>query len=202
MKTRAGLLVAGVAALVLCSCESQLEVQRARAEAEVARADAERARAEADALRAKAEAEEKQKVEALKQKEAQEKAMAEAMKRWNKSVGGIGAQVPNFGQIDFSWEADKFPHPTFKGGSAEAYGAFAGAFLTFLQNEENFNYLAKNNLFEAELRYGFPNGQTTKWNFLQLAEQLSAPNAHGNHDEATRKALKTLAEKMKTPPKG
>jgi hypothetical protein len=51
------------------------------------------------------------------------------------------------------------------------------------------------------LRHVLAGGQVSKWTFLDLAEQLSKPDAMGNHDEATRKALKEFAEKMKAPPK-
>ncbi len=157
-------------------CAPQAELEQARAEAEKARAEAEKTRAETEELRAKANAEERAKTEAAKQKEAQEKAMAEAMKRWNAAVGGVTVPAPMFGQVNFAWpELYKFPHPTFKGGSAEAYGAFAAVLLVFLQNDDNFNYLAKNKLFTADLRYGFPNGTGTMWTFAGLTEQLSAP---------------------------
>jgi|GEM_PF-2822728 len=208
MKTRVGIGVASIAALLMCSCSAQIEAERARAEAEAARAEADREKADIEMMNKQVEAEEKAKVEAekaaeqtkadkAKQKEAQKKALAEVQKRWNATAGGVALQVPNLGQINFQWDDDKFPHPTFKGGSAEAYGAFAGAFLSFLQKDDNFDYLAKNNLFNAELRYVFPNGMGEKWTFAQLADQLSQPKAHGNHDDATRKALKAYAEKMK-----
>jgi hypothetical protein len=35
----------------------------------------------------------------------------------------------------------------------------------------------------------------------ELTEQMSAPNAHGNHDDATLKTLIALADKIKNPPK-
>jgi hypothetical protein len=209
MKKCAGFVVTGFVALVVCSCAPQAELDRARAEAEAARAEAERARAEAeraraeaDELRAKANAEEKARAEEAKQKQAQEKLMGEVMKRWNAAAGGVTVAWPGGGQLDFVWkDVDKFPHPTYKGGSAEAYGAFAGALLAFLQNDDNFDYLAKNKLFTAELRYNLLSGQVSKWTFAGLAEQLSGDKAHGNHDATARKSLKALAEKMKAPPK-
>lgn len=203
MRTRVGFGVASVAALVMCSCSSQLEAERARAEAEAAREKADiemmnkQVEAEQNARLEAAKAAEKTKADEAKQKEAQKKTLAEVQKRWNATAGGVALQVPNLGQIDFQWDDNKFPHPTFKGGSAEAYGAFAAAFLSFLQKDDNFDYLAKNNLFYAELRYAFPNGMGEKWTFAQLANQFSQPKAHGDHDDATRKALKEYAEKMK-----
>lgn len=44
-----------------------------------------------------------------------EKALAEAMVRWNKAAEGVTATGP-IGKVGFTWEADMFPHPTFKGG--------------------------------------------------------------------------------------
>src|ERR1700689_3580956 len=70
-----------------------------------------------------------------------EKAMAEAMTRWNKAAEGATAAGP-IGKVGFTWEADRFPHPTFKGGSAAAYGAFAGVLVKFLGEKDNFEFLA------------------------------------------------------------
>jgi hypothetical protein len=122
----------------------------------------------------------------------------EVMKRWNASAGKVTVTPPDFAKVDFQWKAaGQFPHPTFKGGSAEAYGAFAEAYLAFLRAGDNFDYLAKNGLFDA--KFGF--GGTGKVSFRELAEQFAKPKAHGSHSEANRKALADFAAKMKSPPK-
>ncbi len=124
-----------------------------------------------------------------------EKAMAEARARWNKAAEGV--KVPGFGG-EFSWEENRFPHPTFKGGGAGAYGAFARVLVKFLDEKGNFDYLADNGLLTAKLRYTFPNGKDADvdWTFAKLVTDLSGPKAPGDHDEATRKALKGYAEKI------
>ena len=81
-------------------------------------------------------------------------AQAEVMRRWNLVAGGGGA-------FDFHWIAfDQFPHPTYKGGSAEAYQAFAAVLIAFFQGDDNFDFLQRNNLFTLHLRYIFPSGQS------------------------------------------
>jgi hypothetical protein len=126
-----------------------------------------------------------------------EKAMAEAMARWNKAAEGVTATGP-IGKVGFTWEADQFPHPTFKGGSAEAYGAFARVLVKFLDEKGNFEFLAENNLLSAPLKYVYAGGKDAKvdWTLAKLVTQLAEPKAHGDHDEATRKALKGYADKI------
>lgn len=209
MKRQARFIATGLVAVAMCSCSAQAELERAKATAEAARLEAEQARAAAEAarsealaVRAKLEADEKAKADAAKAKDAEDKAMAEVMNRWNAATSGATATPPNFGQVNFKWdELDKFPHPTYKGGSAEAYGAFAEALALFLQKDDNFDYLAKNNLFNSEVRYAFPSGQHSTWTFAKLADQLSQPTGYGAHKEATRKVLRERADKMKKTPK-
>ena len=49
------------------------------------------------------------------------------------------------------------------------------------------------NLFTAPLRYG---KTKVDWTFGKLISDLSQPKAHGDHDEATRTALKGYADKI------
>src|SRR5262245_57617502 len=85
-------------------------------------------------------------------KDKAEKAMAEMMTRWNKAAEGMTAVSP-IGVVNFDWTADRFPHPTYKGGSTEAYGTFARTLVKFLDGKGTFDYLAENNLLTAELRF-------------------------------------------------
>lgn len=125
---------------------------------------------------------------------------AELMTRWNGVAPEFTAEPRCFGPINFTWTApDRFPHPTYKGGSAAAYGAFARALEAFLSNDDHFTFLRKNDLFGAELRYVMPSGQTTKWTLLGLTEQLSKANAHGNHAPSVRQKLGAFADRMKAP---
>jgi hypothetical protein len=121
-----------------------------------------------------------------------EKAVAEAAVRWNKAAEGVTATGP-IGDVGFTWEANRFPHPTFKGGSAEAYGGFARILVKFLDEKGNFEFLAENDLFTAPLRYG---DMKVDWTFGRLISDLSQPKAHGDHDEATRKALRGYADRI------
>jgi hypothetical protein len=43
------------------------------------------------------------------------------------------------------------PHPTFKGGSVEAYHQFALVLVAFYERGDNFAYLAQNHLFNYPL---------------------------------------------------
>ena len=166
-------LFACVVALGLCSCGAKVE--QARTEAAPPPPD-NRARAEAARVE-------------------------EVRGRWNEAVGGDAVTLPQVGAVNFRWEPDKVPHPTSKGDSAEAYGAFAKALVKFFETDSNFVYLLNNYGSKVELRHTLPSGQVSKWTFVELAEQLAAPGATGTHDEATRKKLKEFADKLKAPPK-
>jgi hypothetical protein len=196
-------VVACVAALLTCSCASQAELDKARAEAAAAREEAERAKAELDDIKAKDAAALKAKEDAQKDKEkAKQKAAAleeEMRTRWN-AVAAAAANVPlpNFGQVNFTWRGpDAFPHPTFKGGSKEAYTAFAKVLVAFLETGDNFEFMQKNGLFTAEIGFGL-NGKVKLGEF---AESLAKPGSLGAGDEENRKKLEALVAKMKTPQK-
>ena len=115
------------------------------------------------------------------------------MSRWNAVAQGVTLPAFGSGTFDFLWAPfDDFPHPTFRGGSAEAYRAFAGLLLQFLQAADNFDYLAVNQLFAVELHAAL--GLVTT--FAALAAQLSAPDSWFGLDEATRLALRVFSERM------
>jgi outer membrane murein-binding lipoprotein Lpp len=114
---------------------------------------------------------------------------AELLKRWNE-VAAKG---------NYEWkEYGNFPHPTFRGGSGEAYGAFAKVLVAFLQKEGNFEYLAKNGLFTVELETTVPGGSRkgTGWTFAGFAKQFSDPKTFAKLDDETRKAIQELAAKI------
>jgi hypothetical protein len=78
----------------------------------------------------------------------------ELMDRWNVADAMI---VSNY---DFQWSSyTEFPHPTLKGGSTEAYQAFAMVLLDFLTQNDDFAFLANNHLFTVPLEADFANGQ-------------------------------------------
>jgi hypothetical protein len=94
------------------------------------------------------------------------------MSRWN--MVGMVVMVPEFG--NFGWPAfDQFPHPTYKGGSAQAYALFADVLVAFFDRDDNFDFLAKNKLFQLPLTYVFPSGQVgVETTFEQLTSELSS----------------------------
>ena len=198
MKSRVVAVVACAMALSLCSCASQDELAKTRAELE-------EVRKENEALRAQLE---KLGVQPARPnaKAPDAKVQAEVMKRWNAVAETMPADLTKngFGVVKYTWgQADQFPHPTYKGGSAEAYAGFGRVLLAFLQNEENFKYLADNAFFTAELKYVFPRGQVTNMGtFAKLAEQFSSPDALGKLDDPSQKALKALSARIQASIKG
>ena len=70
------------------------------------------------------------------------------MIRWNE-VGPKYA-VASFWYLPMQACFDAFPHPTFKGGSNEAYTTFAKALVEFLGTGNNFEFMDKNDLFTME----------------------------------------------------
>jgi len=115
------------------------------------------------------------------------------MTRWNAAADAAGYSN------DFSWPSfDQFPHPTFKGGSEEAYQQFAAVLLLFLQSADNFDFLAQHHLFQAPVRNILVTGQIgIDTTFQQLAMDFSSSTGFGNIPEATRQALKSFVARMK-----
>ena len=99
-------------------------------------------------------------------------AQQDLMKRWNAEADGV--VVPG-GFGGFTWEAfDQFPHPTFKGGSQEAYQRFVEILIAFYEKGDNFDFLTTNKCFSIKLRYVFPSGQNGfETSFAQLTEDFS-----------------------------
>src|SRR5688500_6291718 len=69
------------------------------------------------------------------------------MERWNHGVNGVQIPMPDgLGYSTLFWdEINHFPHPTFKGGSEQAYEIFAQELADFLEDE--FSYLENRHLF-------------------------------------------------------
>jgi len=115
------------------------------------------------------------------------------LSRWNTVAAGV--TVTGFG--DFQWKkVDQFPHPTYKGGSSEAYQLFAGVLVAFFQNGDNFDFLAQNGLFTLSLRYVFPSGQVgVETTFEQLTNDL-ASNQWANIPTDTRQKLQAFGVRI------
>lgn len=116
--------------------------------------------------------------------------MQDLMSRWNLAVDASNAT------IDFHWQdVNEFPHPTFKGGTAQAYGEFASILLAFLQS--NFDFLAQNHLFTITLHDDTISGQGgVVTSFEQLADSFSANNAFGDITPTVHDGLVQMAQRI------
>jgi len=114
------------------------------------------------------------------------------MSRWNQAADSL------LGTFTFHWSKfDQFPHPTYKGGSAEAYQSFAQVLLTFLQRGDDFDFLEHNSLIDLHLVYVFPSGQSgLDTSFRQLITDFSTGTTWANIPSATRNSLQQYADKL------
>lgn len=103
---------------------------------------------------------------------------AEITRRWNVSAAGVAAPFPDGGTVDFGWDNfEQFPHPTYKGGTTEAYQAFAQVFLDFFSRTDNFEFLKQKGLLNIRLTYKFPSGQLgLDTTFDKLSGELADPS--------------------------
>ncbi len=166
--------------LVLCSCTKTVETDKVTAEATppgVAQTDSKTERASP-------------KLNALPTEETQ------LVTRWNTVAGNDAVNLRGFGPVDFRWHGfDKFPHPTYKGGSDVAYAKFRAVLVAFFQHGDNFDYLTTNRLFTVELRHIFEGGHVgTKTTLAKLAREMSQPG--DRPDDETRKALRGFSERI------
>ncbi len=79
------------------------------------------------------------------------------MARWN---GIVQTHPSSFdAQWPFDWTRwNQFPHPTYKGGSLEAYQRFAQLLLAYLGESDIFVYLQQHQGFYIRLLYVFDSG--------------------------------------------
>lgn len=112
------------------------------------------------------------------------------MTRWNAAADAAGTT------IDFSWPSyDKFPHPTFKMGTEEAYREFAAVLLLFF--DRDFDFLAQGHLFQTPLRYAFPSNQAPfETTFQKLATDFSSSAGFGNIPDADKQRFKSFLDRM------
>jgi hypothetical protein len=117
---------------------------------------------------------------------------ADILTRWNAIAD---KQASTF---DFHWSVvDQFPHPTYKGGTAEAYRAFAEVLLAFFAAGDNFDFLSAHHRFDVPLRYVFPSGQIgLDTSFRKLATSFASPASFGDIPLATRTRLQGFADRM------
>jgi len=116
----------------------------------------------------------------------------ELMARWNAAADGLTTS------LNFHWDVfDQFPHPTYKGGTAEGYGEFAEVLAAFFERDDNFDFLARNELFQTPLRYIFPSGQDgLGTSFEKLADYFSSDTAFGDIAPETRVRLQADAARI------
>jgi hypothetical protein len=116
----------------------------------------------------------------------------EIMARWNAVADGRASS------ITFHWDVfDQFPHPTYKGGTAEGYGEFAEVLAAFFERDDNFDFLERNELFEIPLLYVFPSGQEgLRSSFEELAIYFSSDTAFGDIAPETRVRLQVAATRI------
>jgi hypothetical protein len=119
------------------------------------------------------------------------------MTRWNEVADGITTSDG----FNFHWEPfDQFPHPTYRLGTAEAYGLFAKILVSFYEKNDNFDYLTSHHLFRARIYDVFPSGQVgVDTNFEQLTNLL-VDSAWTSIDTDTHQKLVDFAAKIKTSP--
>jgi len=115
------------------------------------------------------------------------------MARWNVVADGRTSS------INFHWGVfDQFPHPTYKGGTAEGYGEFAEVLAGFFERDDNFDFLERNELSETPLLYVFPSGQEgLRTSFEELAIYFSSDMAFGDIAPETRARLQAAAERIR-----
>ena len=91
------------------------------------------------------------------------------MGRWNQVADGITVESWNFRWDRFS----DFPHPTFKGGSSEAYIAFARILVAFYELDDTFGYLESNKLFTMPLQMSYADRKVAfETSFAELTKLL------------------------------
>lgn len=120
------------------------------------------------------------------------------MDRWNATVSSTPVSAVTTADLDFTWPIyDQFPHPTYKHGTAEAYQAFAAILIAFLQNDDNFQYLAQHGLFDARVGYRFANGSMeSNWSFRELVAWFEADQGFFVLSEQERSELASLSERI------
>jgi hypothetical protein len=99
--------------------------------------------------------------------------LSEVMNRWNEVAAGrtVSTQGTEF---DFLWnEQNDFPHPTYKGGSIEAYELFAKIFIDFFEDADNLNYVKENKLQSVEIISTVGNTVGVRTSFLDLADYFA-----------------------------
>jgi hypothetical protein len=109
-----------------------------------------------------------------------DQAKQDMVTRWNETVANNPSNFASSG-FSFIWPTfEQFPHPTFRGGSAEAYQEFARLLLIYTQTGDNFDFLAVNGLFDVELRDASVSGSADFGTLRGLVNQFASDSFASN----------------------
>ena len=117
---------------------------------------------------------------------------SDLLTRWN-----AAAEEHSTANYDFHWPVfPQFPHPTFKMGTEEAYATFQTVLLAFLEDEDNFQFLQHQRLFDAPLPHEFENHCCdTSWTFRGLVGDFAGADTLGG-DSETRRRFQLLEKQI------
>jgi len=140
-------------------------------------------------------------VELNNQSEPSTAVQADLMTRWNAVAQGVTVGFDGMpGIFDFMWtNYNQFPHPTYKGGSGEAYQAFADILVAFYGRDDNFAFMAQNKLFRTPLRFTLSNSASA-WTFEQLTNDLSSNAWAPTITSDTQQKLAAFADRIRMSP--
>jgi hypothetical protein len=112
------------------------------------------------------------------------------LERWNAAVDATPSP------FDFHWTGlNNFPFPTYKGGSAEAYRAFADVLIAFFQSGDNFDFLVRNHLLDAPVLVAL--GISTSFEGL-TDDYARGKYAFAMFSDYTRQALIDIHDKVES----
>lgn len=95
---------------------------------------------------------------------------AELLERWNQAEQDVLAKYPGATWY-CGWSAvDQFPHPTYRGGNAEAYSSCAEVFVEFIKSPGTLAFLKEHQLLKRPFK-GFPTS-TMPMTLCELAKEL------------------------------
>lgn len=93
----------------------------------------------------------------------------EVLRRWNLAVDQISDQTP-----DFHWRMlNDFPHPTYRGGTAQAYRVFVEALLQFWSTPETLAFMRCARRMDQPYNSGPPVAQQKVVRLRPLTLELS-----------------------------
>lgn len=126
-------------------------------------------------------------------KQPDRRAITELLERWNEVAKG--KTVSGFG--NFLWpQFDQFPHPTFRGGSYEAYTVFAEILLDFLSRKDNMKFIRENNLSTIPIYYVLLGGQRSDFGKLENLVKSFAKSRMLGSNESLRQRLMVQYEEL------